>query len=1010
MPPDLRTLGLVRLDVEARQGGSPDLLTADILGWLNGAQTLLCWVWGLTPKVTDAAVSAVRMADRHLERDAVSFSDASADSCLAALLDMQGTTRAVTWAQLRGFLHREGRRLLLLGALDDAALHDLRIRLLLRKVADGRPLDTRVLVAASVPPPEDVLPPQLIRRVTVIRAGGADDTQNVAGTVTGQRRLAGQGDDRRLGSHTTSDADTDAMEAAIADKLAAGDVRGAVDDYWVRLGNFSAMRPRGQLHFGARICRTLNGGGDPDRVDAALIQSGWATPVVNDWGQFARCLADVPTAVQAALTAHRIGADEVRPWDAALLARHVCEALIMSGDLSAATEWAETARRHAVIGLRQVEGLPTAESMGGVDDAAAAAIKLAALLEGADGIERELDALAEIHARQRRVLEDVNRAALLPLPGLTGPVDREAPLDGWPAALAAVHRQDAEGARRLLDRRVTPSVREAQTLLPRVLLAEGGIDEAEELLSSLRAAAEAADDADAMCELAVIRARTQLAAGRALDAEADVEEHSWLAATLGLGIRWIDLMVVRSEVLRALGRIDEARHSAEVALHGLGTESLRGALDSGSRYRVGALAAVEALRATGTEPTSEVIATIAAQAPVAAPQSSTRTRPDRPDPDVVYATEKDRRVDLHDAARRAIDEYTHHGTPFVLYLRKFGDMVAHGPMEFGPQLLENSLRAALPQGANIVTVQELRKFSNVNYSGGGTFVDRGAPALILADEEWQDVVEGLIRHAALIVSECLMLSSGVRFELETAYRLGRWDRTVLVLPPLDGPYGVIDSDPVVQMFPRCVWASAFHTKPLIEQNVIKDLVARIRTILELPEDVRRNLVARGVIDDEYPVTLMPLAKLYENDVLVELTFGDQDDERMRYNAFWKLFRANSIRMTAWLTGDRSQENRFHMGQDYLHMSAAMLEMQEEEGLIVVRGDLVFAEQCARSAYVLLADEAELVRAEAERQLAEVQNVRRAVKTHPDRFALRPRYGPFIVRKEGIGADAAADPS
>jgi hypothetical protein len=1004
MSSDLRTLGVVRLDVEARQGGYPDLLSADILGWLNEARTLLCWVWGLTPKVTDAAVSAVRMADRQLERDAVSFSDASPDSCLAALLDVQGTTRPVTWVQLRRFLHREGRRLILLDGLDGAALHDLRIRLLLRNAADGRPLDTRILVAAPALPPEDLLPPRLIQGVTVIAAGAAD-TLTTAGTVAAQLRAARQGDNGRPDSHTTLDADTDAVEGAIAHKLAAGNVRGAVDDYWVRLGNFSTMRPRGQLHLGARICRALNGGGDPDRVDAALMESGWATPVVNDWGQFARCLGNVPTAVQAALTAHRIGTDEVRPWDAALLARHVCEALIMGGDLSAATEWAETARRHAVIGLRQVEGLPTAESMGGVDDAAAAAIKLAALFEGADGIERELDALAEIHARQRRVLEDANRAPLpLPFSGPTGPVDREALLYGWPAALAAVLRRDAEGARRLLDRRVTPSVREAETLLPRVLLAEGAVYQAEELLSSLRATAEAADDADAMCELAVIRARAQLAGSRALDAEADVEEHLWLAATLGLGIRWIDLMVVQSEVLRALGRIDEARRSAEVALHGVPTESLRGALDSGSRYRTGALAAVEALRATGAEPVSEVIATIAAQAPVAAPRSSTRTRPDRPDPDVIYATEKDRRADLHRAARQVIDEYIHHGTPFVLYLRKFGDVVAHGPMEFGPQLLENSLRAELPEGANMVTVQELRKFSDVEYSGGGTFVDRGAPALILSDKEWQDVVEVLIGHAALIVSECLMLSSGVRFELETAYRLRRWDRTVLVLPPLDGPYGVIDSDPVVQMFPRCVWASAFHTKPLIEQDVIKDLVARIRAILELPEDVRRDLVDREAIDDEYPVTLMPLAKLYENDVLVELTFGDQDDERIRYNAFWKLFRANSIRMIAWLGGDRSEENRFHMGEDYLRMSAATLEMEEEEGLIVVRGDLVFAEQCARSAYALLADEPDLVRAEAERQLAKVQNVQRAMKTHPDRFVLRPRYGPFTVRKEGMGTD------
>jgi hypothetical protein len=199
---------------------------------------------------------------------------------------------------------------------------------------------------------------------------------------------------------------------------------------------------------------------------------------------------------------------------------------------------------------------------------------------------------------------------VLPFPGPVGPVNRDALLDGWPAALVAVLRQDTERAQRLLapharlrraDGRLTSSVRDAGTLLIRALLMKGAVAEAEELLRSLHAAAAAEDNADALCQLAVIATRAQLAVGRALDAEANVEEHLWLAATLGLGVRWIDLMVARSDVLRALGKIDDARRCAEVALHGLPGEGLRGALHGRSRYHVGALAAVGALGATGAE-------------------------------------------------------------------------------------------------------------------------------------------------------------------------------------------------------------------------------------------------------------------------------------------------------------------------------------------------------------------------------------------------------------------------
>jgi hypothetical protein len=63
-----------------------------------------------------------------------------------------------------------------------------------------------------------------------------------------------------------------------------------------------------------------------------------------------------------------------------------------------------------------------------------------------------------------------------------------------------------------------------------------------------------------------------------------------------------------------------------------------------------------------------------------------------------------------------------------LYLRSFSDTVMHGPMEFGPGLLENSIRDALPPGVELVTVQD-----RLSTYDGASSMTRYAPALILAD-------------------------------------------------------------------------------------------------------------------------------------------------------------------------------------------------------------------------------------------------------------------------------------
>jgi hypothetical protein len=319
-------------------------------------------------------------------------------------------------------------------------------------------------------------------------------------------------------------------------------------------------------------------------------------------------------------------------------------------------------------------------------------------------------------------------------------------------------------------------------------------------------------------------------------------------------------------------------------------------------------------------------------------------------------------------------------------------------MEFGPRLAENVLHQALPAGTHVLTIQS--QGPGLGYSGSGNRFDRAAPALLVEDAGWQEVAAGLIPFADLIVSECLMLTDGVRFELETSYRANRWDRTVLLLPPLRAATPVIDSDPLIQLFPRCIWADALHTESLTDSPVIKDLIDRMSAITTLPEDVRRSLAVPNARDAAYPIDLLPVADHHATAAKWDSLRQDEDD-RIRYYGFWRLFRAASIwGVQMARSGDDSLDTRTRLADAYVQMSAIMLDGERDGDRIVLVGDLTFAEQCAQSACHLIRDgdpAAEYFRGRAEKQLEEVLAVRRAVEANPERVIVRPRYGPFPVR-------------
>jgi hypothetical protein len=93
----------------------------------------------------------------------------------------------------------------------------------------------------------------------------------------------------------------------------------------------------------------------------------------------------------------------------------------------------------------------------------------------------------------------------------------------------------------------------AELLLAFVQLLDDSRPDAE-YLRSCRHGAEDRDDPAILCEVTVLEARAALLAGTADQALPLVEQHLRLAADLRLGLHWIDLLVVRSELLLAAGQ------------------------------------------------------------------------------------------------------------------------------------------------------------------------------------------------------------------------------------------------------------------------------------------------------------------------------------------------------------------------------------------------------------------------------------------------------------------------
>ena len=757
----------------------------------------------------------------------------------------------------------------------------------------------------------------------------------------------------------------DLLERAVEHKIDARDITGAILCYWNELGNFARLSGENAIHFGARICYLLNNSCSPQEIHPDLQKAEGGSAILSDWGLYALFMGHSPLSTQASLGAFSLLPKDRSPLDISTAAHNIGEAMVLAGRFHDAMTWATEARKQATVQLRLQEGIPTQETMSAYDQVFLLFFTIARVYNNAQWAAQVLDELESINAIGIKQLAEFNRFSVIPIGGPTT-VDRDSLLNGRAAATVAILSGATDDAIRILQSRIAAFGEYASTsylgntlqlLLLYAFAAKASFYETPKLIASIREFAANIDNIALLCELAVIEADIALKKNLAQEVLAITEEYLQLSYLGGLKHFQNELLQRRSKALDSLGRHIEAQLVAEQ------------------------------LNDLGPAPDFE--------------QPLQQLQPGKDNE--TKRSGADRRMQLHEKAVQVIEDFNAKGSPFAIYFRKFDITVTHGPLEFGPELIENKLFDRMPPGTGLITIQSHDDIGT-EYSGMDIFSDRNAPSLLLDDGNWKQVVTELIPKADLIVSECYFLSDGVRFELEQAYQSDSWDRTILILPPQKGLFPLIDNDPLVQMFPRCIWADALHNQPLAVANEMSDLLQRMAKIAALPEQERIPLKDRGAKNKAFPIDLLPIAEYYEITATLTSQWQDEDD-RVRYYGFWQLFRAAAIRFVLLQRGDTSFTNRGHISSAFAQMSAIMFDHDREGDKLILFGDLTFAEQCTITAFNIILDSdgasGAYYREQAQKRYDEVQALKQALKADPEKFELRPRYGPIITHKGDV---------
>jgi hypothetical protein len=703
------------------------------------------------------------------------------------------------------------------------------------------------------------------------------------------------------------------------------------------------------------------------------------------------------------------GATNEPPWVRAQLSGQLSIAFCERGRLRDAVRYAEIAWDHAIDGQRRMQGLASAEVISGYQLAAAARFAVEPLTNGIVGLTHAIDEMLNVYQRSHDKTDEFNRHSVIPVSNPGGAVVPEDVQAGEPSAQLALLQGRADDAVAIIDRAFkkisdehdgTRGYLSLQVLRVEAASFSNAPWREDETLTALQAIVDEQDVRWLACRLARIRARLDLRSGRPREALAHLDAALPVASSWALGRYWLDVMTDRAALLRTLGRQDDARITARMLLIGeagdrtrwwIGPAPAPAGLHEGHRESI-----LEGARVfDGGEAEIKGLT----QARAALDQVVTRsTIPKRrsmnDDPHRPHTREA-----MHAQALEALRARECDGTPFILYLTTFGLDISHTASPFGPELLENSVLDAVPEPVNVIRIQDHRAMDS--YASTAISVRRRSPALLLNDDIWKNVAEALISSADLIISECYMLGAGVRFELERAYNLGRWDRTVLVLPPLLSPIALVDNDPLVQMFPFCVWADAFHTHQFFDLPVTKPMLKRLNKLAALPPEDLRALTTPQAREAFMPLDLEAIARDLTHEAQMGLAFN-ADDERTHYYSFWSLFRAAALRAVLFAKGEATDEVLFGLASNQLEMSTAMLNFEDKYDKITFKGDLENGEQMAISARTLFNMSKNVFGSEmaeaAEERIANYQRLGRALAEAPQRFRIAPIYGPFRMAR------------
>ena len=171
------------------------------------------------------------------------------------------------------------------------------------------------------------------------------------------------------------------------------------------------------------------------------------------------------------------------------------------------------------------------------------------------------------------------------------------------------------------------------------------------------------------------------------------------------------------------------------------------------------------------------------------------------------------------------------------------------------------------------------------------------PSLLLSDDERQATVRDLINLADIIVSEVPSLSPAVLEELTWCIEAEKTPQTVLILPPVDGSFELLDPHPTIQRFFRCVWANSFHWNSLNEMFAFTDLLERLSKLNNLAPAERQKALSDADRRALYPIESGGLADgLVKWASTLQNFHGDNDhhEELATHEAFWSYLRAIAV--------------------------------------------------------------------------------------------------------------------